>query len=571
MSEKWWDMSDDELDDLFREASDKVDVPFDSSAFNKLRQKIDSQPEAPKGFKKRWLLLLVGLFMLVGVGLVYRFTSSKESGLVNKNEEVSNKITEDLERKPNTLSTENQNVTTKSTTGNVAETSPLPLQKTQGTTEELTSKSSQDLEQKSNDLTEQKVNKSSVEVTGTHTQAKSSVKTTETHSQTTAGKSNKSYLETHTTSEETKLSIKGKANQSPLDVTGTNSQKKTEDKSIITEREKEIIAISGNNISEKESLNSSEKTKPFSKNTENQSIASLSFQKDNSVRGNWKSKNKKQAYSSNSKTNGLFQSIGGQNIYLPKDEESLIPKENTSEEAVAKTNFFGVDYLANKATKSLVTNVQPTEIQPYIDSLPRKTVSPKFSRFGVRLALAPDINSTESTYSTPLGSSFGILIEYKLSKKFILQTGVTFSNKKYNGSFDDYHNFANTWMKFFTSKPISVNGQCTVIDIPINLRMNVFQKPNQMWFVSTGVSTYIMPTEGYTYNFSWGPSKTVEWSDNGKYNWSILNFSLGFEKQFSKHLYFQVEPYLKTPLSGLGRGGLNLYSSGLLFSTKYAF
>jgi hypothetical protein len=42
-------------------------------------------------------------------------------------------------------------------------------------------------------------------------------------------------------------------------------------------------------------------------------------------------------------------------------------------------------------------------------------------------------------------------------------------------------------------------------------------------------------------------------------------------KQFSKHLYFQVEPYLKTPLSGIGRGGLNLYSSGLLFSTKYEF
>jgi hypothetical protein len=83
MSEKWWDMSDDELDDLFREASDKVEVPFKSSSFDKLRQKIDIQrtPEPPKGYKKRWLVLLAGLFLMVGVGLVYRSVSKKQ-GLV---------------------------------------------------------------------------------------------------------------------------------------------------------------------------------------------------------------------------------------------------------------------------------------------------------------------------------------------------------------------------------------------------------------------------------------------------------------------------------------------------------
>jgi hypothetical protein len=563
MSEKWWDMSDDELDDLFRDASDKVDVPFDSSAFNKLRQKIDSQPEAIKGFKKRWLLPLAGLFLLAGLGLVYRFTSSNEDGLVNKNETVIDKSIENIDRKNNTLSFDNQQVTTKSTAEKTDENLSLPSQKTQGVTEESISRHTQDLAQKSNDLTEREVNKS--EVIGTHSQVK-----TGEQKVAVKGKSNPSYLETQATTGEPKLSVKGKVKQSAIEVTSTDNQIKAEEKSIVTEREKKI-AFSKNNITKNENANLPDQTKIYTQNSENQSVENFSFQKNNVVKDNWKSKNKKQVYSSNSKTNGLFQPIEGQNIYVPKAEESLLPKENTSEETVTKTNFFGVDYLANKATKSLVTNVQPTEIQPYIDSLPRKTVSPKFSRFGVRLALAPDINSTESTYSTPLGSSFGILFEYKLSKKFILQTGVTFSNKKYNGSFDDYHNFANTWTKFFTSKPTSVNGQCTVIDIPINLRMNVFQKTNQMWFVSTGVSTYIMPTEGYTYNFSWGAPKTVEWSDNGKYNWSILNFSVGFEKQFSKHLYFQVEPYLKTPLSGLGRGGLNLYSSGLLFSTKYSF
>ena len=87
MSEKWWDMSDDELDDLFREASDKVDVPFDSSAYNKLRQKIAERPisEPPRGFKKKWLLLLAGLFLMVGVGLVYRFGNDLKKDNLTEN------------------------------------------------------------------------------------------------------------------------------------------------------------------------------------------------------------------------------------------------------------------------------------------------------------------------------------------------------------------------------------------------------------------------------------------------------------------------------------------------------
>jgi hypothetical protein len=101
--------------------------------------------------------------------------------------------------------------------------------------------------------------------------------------------------------------------------------------------------------------------------------------------------------------------------------------------------------------------------------------------------------------------------------------------------------------------------------------MNVFQKNKQTWFLSTGVSTYIMPTEGASYNFAWGPPIVRDWTDNTKYNWSTLNFSLGFERQFTKHIYFQIEPYFKSPLSGIGRGGINLKSSGLLFSTKYEF
>jgi hypothetical protein len=89
--------------------------------------------------------------------------------------------------------------------------------------------------------------------------------------------------------------------------------------------------------------------------------------------------------------------------------------------------------------------------------------------------------------------------------------------------------------------------------------------------VSSGITSYLMMNENYTYNYAWAPPKDVNWSDNTKYYWSVFNFSVGFEKQITKHLSLQVEPYLKTPLKSVGRGGVNLFSSGLLFSTKYEF
>ncbi len=548
MSEKWWDMSDDELDDLFREASDKVEIPFESSSFDKLRHKMNAQPqpESPKGFGRRWLLLLAGLFFLVGVGLVYRFGGLNEGDLMNKNEVVSNTIIENSDKEKTKLNLENQEVRKNILSEKVEKISSS--QNTQGTIE---------------NSTDSKGNESSIKISTTEKGgvSKSHVK----------AKTNQSYLETQTKSGEQSIITKKQDNQSSVrEFSKTNNQTKIREESNVTEGEKEI-AISEKNITKDEIVNPSEKTKTYTENPDNQSVEGFSNSKNSFEKTHGKSKNNKKSYSSNSKTNGLFQSIEGQSVFITKTKESIIPKENTNEETVVRTNFFGADYLTNKNTKSLSTDIRAIEIQPFVDSLPRKIFPPEFSRFGVRLALAPDISTTETNYSLPLGSAFGILFEYRLTKRLTLQTGVSYSTKKYNGSFDDYHNFEGTWSKYFTTKPTSVDGGCTIIDIPINLRLNIFQKPKTTWFISSGVSTYIMPTEVYTYLLNGNTIRTVSWSDGTKYNWSVLNLSMGFEKQFSKHLYFQVEPYLKSPLKGLGRGGLNLYSSGLLFSTKYEF
>ena len=513
MSEKWWDMSDDELDDLFREASDKVDVPFDSIAYNKLRQKIAAQPmsEPSRGFKKRWLLLLAGLFVMVGLGLVYRFGDDLE---VNNSTEIVEKV-----ENKNTIKPSNIPLSVSSQTTGKSSVSP-PLSVSPQTTG------------KSSVLPPLSV---SPQTTGNKTVSENLVKSS-VGIQTTAG--------TQKTAESLKTTDENLASLSVRTQTTAQTQTTAENKPTINDSKTYGLSQSG--VLESVFANS--------KRAKNKLI----------VFNN--SKNLKDREGNNYPSNPQISEQSPSSI-IQNSSNNIT--ENLPKETISKTNFYDVDFLKNKDLKSLSTDIH-LELPPHVDSLPRTVKPAKFSKFGLRLALSPDFNSIENLGKMALGGSVGLLFEYKISKKLVIQTGMVYSSKSYVGSFDDYNNWKD-WKGYHPSKPTEVDGGCKVFDIPINVRLNLFQKPKQTWFISSGVSSYWMMNENYTYNYAWGPPKEVGWNDNSKYYFSMMNFSVGFEKQISKRLNFQIEPYLKTPLKNLGRGGVSLYSSGVLFSTKYEF
>ena len=502
MSEKWWDMSDDELDDLFREASDKVDVPFESSSFDKLRQKIDIQrkPKPAQGYKKRWLVLITGLFLMVGVGLVYRFgnglreNNSKE---IVKNENTPKRLdilsSDEIQNKDSKLSKSKKLV-------NENEILSLPKKN-------LTEKSDSAL---------------------------------------AASKEAKRLLSSQITKE----------NLEWLSVETPKTKGITEEKSDspLLEYKEGKILLSVPSPTTKEQDKMVENLYFDSKSNKKQLYRFNNSKKDKDREGN------------NYALNSL---IIKQNVSSIIENVITIPEKLESEKISNRTNFYDVDFLKNKDLKSTVTNVN-IKSPDFVDSLPRTIKPIRFSKVGMRLVISPDFNSIENMGNMALGGSFGLLFEYKISKKLVIQTGMVYSKKSYVGSFDDYRNWKE-WKGYHPSKPIQVDGGCTVFDIPINLRLNLFQKPKQTWFVSSGVSSYWMMNENYTYNYAWSPSRAVDWSDNSKFYFSVMNFSVGMERQISKRFSLQVEPYLKTPLKNVGRGGVNLYSSGLLFSTKYEF
>ena len=445
MSEKWWDISDDELDDLFREASDKAEIPFDSSALDKLRQKIDfkpmSQPALPQGFNKRWMAV-AGLLIFFGAALLYTFNKDKSTNKKGVKYD-------------------------------------FPLEKNSST------------RKKSNSIP------------------------------------NNNLLKNKLLDISTTKFIHKKTPTSTLKLNGSDSR--------VVKEKKDVDVVNSSTISYFPKLN-----RPQSK------LVNSKF-------------NNNQGYNPSVHQEAL----------LPISTFFIIPENKpVEEELIPRTNFYTVDFLTSKATKPLQINIDfdpPT----YVEVPPMVMKQPELSRFGVRFAIAPEINSIERMETQAVVSSmFALLLEYRLTKKLTIQTGINFSKKKYSGDFEYYR----AWTGGTGIKPLTIDGICSVVDIPVNVRLNAFQRNRNTFFISGGVSSYLMSDEIYTYNYAWGPSKVRDWNGtSSSFYWSTLNLSAGIERKINKHFTLQIEPFLKTPLVGVGRGTVNLYSSGLLFSTKYEF
>ena len=206
--------------------------------------------------------------------------------------------------------------------------------------------------------------------------------------------------------------------------------------------------------------------------------------------------------------------------------------------------------------------------------------TPSQKGLSVRLVVSPDLSAIGLRNFQRPGTNIGLLLEYRLASRWSVQAGVMRSTKVYKASTSQYE------LPPYTAKwnvlPVSVNGRCDMLDIPINLRYDVALRPRlngqipSRWFVSGGVTTYIMQQEDYIYNYTDEDRPHVyydnrkEWhGSTGRYDFSQLNISAGYERALSRQLSWQVEPFVKVPLKSIGYYKINLLSTGAFFSLRY--
>ncbi|MGN6493286.1 MAG: outer membrane beta-barrel protein [Agriterribacter sp.] len=212
--------------------------------------------------------------------------------------------------------------------------------------------------------------------------------------------------------------------------------------------------------------------------------------------------------------------------------------------------------------------VNGDNVDASVDSLNKTkdlpTAKSKDHYFYVQAMFAPDLTNIKFQRLSGVGTSAGLLVGYRFNKRFHVEAGGFWEKKVY---YTDGKYFDKSKLPYFRDHEIyNVDGNCSMITIPVNLRYNFISKKNSDWFVTTGAAAYLMQKEYYdiTYEY-YGDARTRGWAykDPPKSWLTTVNIGIGYQTTVLRSFNFRVEPYYRIPVSGAGTGSLSLTSAGI--------
>jgi hypothetical protein len=193
----------------------------------------------------------------------------------------------------------------------------------------------------------------------------------------------------------------------------------------------------------------------------------------------------------------------------------------------------------------------------------------RFRRFSIGILATPDLTTVGFSKLIKPGIAAGLICEYHLGNRWSIQTGFIRSSKIYS-SRGGYHSTEGYWVN--KNNTDRIDGSCMVIDVPVNVKYHFLQGPENLMFISTGLSSYFMNDERYSFIYKSNNSERTWYSENwNKYYFGIINFSIGYERYINKVFSVQAEPFIKIPMKGIGDGKAKLLTTGAFFSLKYTF
>lgn len=186
----------------------------------------------------------------------------------------------------------------------------------------------------------------------------------------------------------------------------------------------------------------------------------------------------------------------------------------------------------------------------------------------IRLAISPDFSSINFFTPDKPGFNYGLLVGYSFNTRWSVYSGVISSRKIYSS--DDIEEPYSTGGNDY---PVNqLDGDCRVLDIPINIYYTFFPDRSFSIKAGLGISSYLMLSEDYTYHVD-NPYGYDTYTQNieGKNNewFKMLNVSVVLQKRINNRFTFEVEPFVKAPLAGVGEGEVSLVSLGAFLNLRF--
>ncbi len=255
-------------------------------------------------------------------------------------------------------------------------------------------------------------------------------------------------------------------------------------------------------------------------------------------------------------------------VYPAAVQETVEHRKQTLFIVRDKTELYGDFFLADTDTH---TEESTDGLYPS-GELAAADAGDGYSRFALGLAVSPDLSSTGtlSGFYDP-GYKIGVTGEYRISRNLSLSSGIVASSVRYLAGGGEY-NPPYYWNEGVV--PDEITAVCLILDIPLNLKYNVFNFERSRIFATAGLSSYIMLSEDYQFRFDqsgYGREESIR-IRNGSHHWfSNAGFSVGYELDVHQNWSVRAEPFIRLPVSGVGWGDVNLYSMGSFISLSYRF
>lgn len=198
-----------------------------------------------------------------------------------------------------------------------------------------------------------------------------------------------------------------------------------------------------------------------------------------------------------------------------------------------------------------------------------KVNSRKPAPFFLSLSAGPDISFAGQSAWGDTRLVAGVGAGYSFGDRLTVRTGFYTGRKIYSAAGDEYNPPAEFWTFYPYLEHVDAN--CKVYEIPLSLSYHFGRSAKKDWFVSGGVSTYLMKEEQYSYFYKYTPTgptynRKMTFKNDNNHFLSVLSLSAGYKRNLSSRVFVMAEPYLKLPLSGVGYGKVKLNSGGVLMT-----
>jgi hypothetical protein len=192
--------------------------------------------------------------------------------------------------------------------------------------------------------------------------------------------------------------------------------------------------------------------------------------------------------------------------------------------------------------------------------------------YSLNLSIGPDFSGVGgNAFGT--GSYLGLGFEWFLFRNWSIMIGVSHSRKKY--AVEDEYTVPYSGTSIYGQAPDQVDIACHVLDIPINIYYSVFQDGKNRIFAGAGLSSYLMLTEEYHFEYSGQYYSNIiqdyKLNNENQHYFGIVNLSAGYTRVMNQRWSWQLEPYFKVPIQDIAAARVRLKSFGALISLKYRF